>query len=232
MKKTNKLLSKYLHLYKEQVPGEETTGIDNQVQGGAVGVAPAPEAQPEENNLSESEKYVIKILTNAFIFNPKVFDKAKQKYIFSRIKSIKNMINVPISKIIDEVKNLIALDNSLKVESKTSALLRKYIVLTEQSLDATEPQSNDGEVELTNQDNSEQVKDDSNDISLEEIFPLYKELIVKALSHVPTDEELMILKPVVNEFADIDPEKIVVTVKNLLSQSTEDREVEDNLSNA
>ena len=41
----------------------------------------------------------------------------------------------------------------------------------------------------------------------------------------------MILKPVVNEFADTDPEKIVEVIENILNQSLEDREVEDNLSN-
>ena len=42
----------------------------------------------------------------------------------------------------------------------------------------------------------------------------------------------MILKPIVRQFTKTDPEKIVITIKNLLSQSTEDKEVEDNLSNA
>jgi RNA binding exosome subunit len=42
----------------------------------------------------------------------------------------------------------------------------------------------------------------------------------------------MIIKPVVNEFADSDPEKIVEAIQNILSQSLEDKEVEDNLSNA
>jgi hemerythrin len=233
MKKTNNLLSKYLRLYKEQVPGEEVVNADPQTQV-APAADPAPVENSPESNLSENEKYVIKILTNAFIFNPKVFDKDKQKYIYSRIESIKKMINIPISKVIDEVKNIISLDSSLKVESKTIALLRKYIMLTEQSADATEQQSNnnDQNTELAKQANKEQSEGEGNKVSLEEIFPLYKELILKSLKHTPTEEELMILKPVVNEFANVDPEKIVEAIQNLLVQSTEDKEVRDNLSNA
>lgn len=186
------------------------------------------------SNIDENEKYIIKILTNAFIFNPALFDNQKQKYIYNKIDNISRMINVPVSKVVDELKKIIAFDTSLKVESKTNALLSKYIMLIEQPADATEPQSDEtnNDLNLAKQANKEQEAGEGNKLNLEEIFPLYKELIIKALKHTPTEEELMIIKPVVNEFADSDPEKIVEAIQNMLSQSLEDKEVQDNLSNA
>lgn len=189
----------------------------------------------EQSELKEGEKYIIKILTNAFIFNPLLFDKTKQKYIVKRIESIKKMVNVPISKIVDELKNIIALDSSLRVESRTLNLIDSYIFLVEQEADATELQPSNSNKEQSPASEitiNANAADSENDLSLEEIFPLYKELIIKALEHSPTDEELMMIKPIVREFADSDPEKIVEAIQNMLSQSLEDREVEDNLSNA
>ena len=144
------------------------------------------------------------------------------------------MVNVPVSRVVDELKKIIAFDTSLKVESKTIALLSKYIMLIEQPADATEIQPDDStdELNLPKQANIEQETGEGNELNLEEIFPLYKELIIKALKHTPTEDELMIIKPVVNQFADNDPEKIVEAIQNMLSRSLEDKEVQDNLSNA
>jgi hypothetical protein len=144
------------------------------------------------------------------------------------------MVNVPVAKIVDEVKNVIAIDKSLKVESKTLSLLDKYMLLIEQPADATEPLADTQPTQnsSTSQSQEKIIDGEGNNLNLAEIFPLYKELILKALKHAPTDDELMIIKPVVNEFADSDPEKIVETIQNILSQSLEDKEVEDNLSNA
>jgi len=125
------------------------------------------------------------------------------------------------------------MDNSLRVESKTNALLKSYFNLVEQIADGTEPQPDSEEdIQLTNQQVPVEDKKDENNISLEEIFPLYKELMLKSLKHTPTEDELMILKPVADQFGEIDPQKIVTTIKNLLSKSLEDKEVQDNLSNA
>ncbi len=210
MTKTNKIFQRYLGVLEEQVLGTNEPG------------------------LSENEKYIIKILTNAFIFNPAVFSSSQQKYITNKVDSIKKMVNIPIAKVVDEIKKIIALDNSLKVESKTFNLIVDYMMLIEQPADATEPQAADSTSlsDLTKQAEKEQLDGEGNDLNLEEIFPLYKELIIKALNHSPTEEELMIIKPIVNEFADVDPEKIVEAIQNVLSQSLEDKEVEDNLSNA
>jgi hypothetical protein len=54
---------------------------------------------------------------------------------------------------------------------------------------------------------------------------------LQSLAHVPTEEELIILKPVVNEFADSDPEKIVTVIKDLLNQES-DIDIEKDLANA
>jgi hypothetical protein len=216
--KTISLINNYLKLLGEQ----DIEQLDNN-QG------------QFDSNIDENEKYVIKILTNAFIFNPKLFDLQKQKYISTKIDEISRMVNVPISRLIDELKKIIALDRSLKVESKTLNLLNRYMVLAEQPADATEPQSDNESEDLENiskQADKEQSKGEGNNLNLEEIFPLYKELIIKALRHTPTEEELMIIRPIVNEFADTDSEKIVEAIQNMLSQSLEDKEVQDNLSNA
>lgn len=226
MSKTLKTISKYYKLLGEQVPGE---------QQAPTAAAPTPtEPQSQESGLDENEKYVIKILTNAFIFNPALFDKSKQKYIFEKIDQIKGMVNVPVSKIVQEIKKIIAIDRSLRVESKTLSLIKKYLLLIEQPADATEPQGGEQASDLSGSDqsNEQNFDEEDNNLSLAEIFPLYKELILKSLKHIPTEEELMIVKPVVNEFADTDPEKIVEAIQNILSQSLEDKEVEDNLSNA
>lgn len=225
MKKTNIILNKYLRLYLEQGP---EAPVDEQPQGDAASTQP----ETPSNTLPENEKYIIKLLTNAFIFNPKIFDKGKQKLIANKIKTINSFVNVPISKIIDEIKSVLALDRSLKVESKTEKLLKNYFNLVEQIADGTEPQASDKEeIQAPSQQDTAKSKEE-NTLSLEEIFPLYKELILKSLRHAPTEEELMILKPVANQFGEVDPLKIVEAIQNLLSQSLEDKELKDNLSNA
>jgi hypothetical protein len=232
MSKTLQLISKYFSLLGEQAPeGDLAAGIEPAT---ATASAPPAEPQVQVSNIDENEKYIIKILTNAFIFNPTLFNKQKQKYIFNKIDQIKRMVNVPVARIVDEVKSVIAIDRSLKVESKTLSLLAKYMLLIEQPADATEPQADTQPTQnsSTSQSQEKIIDGEGNNLNLAEIFPLYKELILKALKHAPTDDELMIIKPVVNEFADSDPEKIVETIQNILSQSLEDKEVEDNLSNA
>jgi hypothetical protein len=230
MKKTSSLFEKYLRLFNEQEPGEPPANPDQGAPSQEEAPAPAPEPSTE---LDENEKYVIKILTNAFIFNPKLFDRNKQQYIFNSIENIRKTVNVPVATVIGDVKRIINLDNSLRVESKTISTIRRMYMFLEQPADATEPQAGGGK-ETTEQPAapSEQKTSPSAGLNLTEIFPLYKELILKSLSHTPTEEELMILKPVVREFGESDPEKIVDTIQNILSQSLEDKEVQDTLSNA
>ena len=232
MNKVNTLFKKYYRILNEQepaIPEAPAPPADATMPPGPE--APAPEAPmaPEVKPLPENEKYIIKILTNAFIFNPSLFDSNKKKFIENKIEMIKNSINVPVSKMVEEIKSILNLDRSLKVESKTSRLLQKYTNIIEQLADATEPQPGNEEASNKNADTVNAAATDTNKLNLAEIFPLYKELIVQALAHVPTDEELIILKPIVNELGDTDPEKIVKTIKDLLGQES-DKDIEGDLA--
>ena len=226
MSKVNTLFKKYYRILNEQEPTPE--------------VAPSPEAAPAEMTpdpttpeikpLKENEKYIIKILTNAFIFNPSLFNGNKRKYIENKIYNIKKSINIPVAEVVEEIKNILNLDNSLRVESKTLKMIEKFLLVLEQPADATEPQV-DAPTSGTDQPNDSDANQSSGiELNLAEIFPLYKELIIQSLAHIPTDEELIILKPVVNEFASTDPEKIVKTIKDLLGQES-DEDIESDLAN-
>lgn len=238
MNKTNKIFNKYFSLISEQPenpqqPQEDISGAITP-PGGAPAALPAEQEAPVEQ-MDENERYIIKILTNSFIFNPSLFDSNKKKYIVNKIDTLSKSINTPVPSVVNEIKKILALDNSLRVESRTLSLISKYTRLIEQARDATEPQANQGEVSSTKapQTSTQVAAQNGSEykLNLTEIFPLYKELILKSLRHVPTEEELMILKPIVNEFADVDPEKIVSTIQDLLTQSS-DNEIEGVLSNA
>jgi hypothetical protein len=229
MNKVNTLFKKYYRILNEQEPGtpEATAPVPPEAPTPAAPEA-APEApmEPAIKPLPENEKYIIKILTNAFIFNPSLFDSNKKKFIDNKIEIVRKSINVPVSKMVEDIKSILNLDNSLRVESVTLKLLRKYTNLLEQTADATEPQTDTTNISTVN---TADPQGNMNKLNLAEIFPLYKELIVQALAHIPTDEELIILKPIVNEFGDTDPEKIVKTIKDLLNQES-DRDIEGDLS--
>jgi len=223
MNKVDTLFKKYYRILNEQ----EVDPMDPT----AVSTEPEPEVQapsePTVKPISSNEKFVIKILTNAFLFNPEKFSGSKREYINTEINSIKNTVNIPVPELLERIIKLIGLMSGLKItESKTLNAINKYIFLIEQPADATEPQTVD--IQPKNATVKVDVNEPSiNNLNLIEIFDsLYKELIVKALGHVPTEEESMILKPAVSEFADVDPEKIVTVIKDLLSQSS-NKDLED-----
>jgi hypothetical protein len=231
MKKTDKLFERYFQLLNEQEPDPVADPAAEQ---------PAPPV--DGSVIDENQKYMIKVLTHAFIFNPTLFSKDVQTRISNDIKRISKSVNVPIAKTVEEITSIICMDNSLcrdlkgdqklKTESKTLKLINKILVLLEQPADATEPQAEDAaatEQEVAPQPEP-QPEAEPSQLSLEEIFPLYRELIMKALAHTPTDDELMMLKPVVDEFADVDPTKIENFISKTLNQSLQDNELEDNLS--
>lgn len=231
MKKTDKLFERYFQLLNEQEPEPVADPAAEQ---------PAPPTGGPV--IDENQKYMIKVLTHAFIFNPTLFSKDVQTRISNDIKRISKSVNVPIAKTVEEITSIICMDNSLcrdlkgdqklKTESKTLKLINKILVLLEQPADATEPQAEDAaatEQEVVPQPEP-QSETEPSQLSLEEIFPLYRELIMKALAHTPTDDELMMLKPVVDEFADVDPTKIENFISKTLNQSLQDNELEDNLS--
>jgi hypothetical protein len=233
MNKTNKIFNKYFSLISEQPENPQQSQED--ISGAVTPPTPPVEQEAPVEQMDENERYIIKILTNSFIFNPSLFDANKKKYIVNKIDTLSKSINTPVPTVVNEIKKILALDNSLRVESKTLSLISKYNRLIEQARDATEPQADKGEVSSTKapQTSTQVAAQNGSEykLNLTEIFPLYKELILKSLRHVPTEEELMILKPIVNEFADVDPEKIVSTIQDLLTQSS-DNEIEGVLSNA
>lgn len=225
--KTSQLFKKYYKILNEQEPADPTAAPE----ASPADMAPPVEEPEAIKPLNNNEKYVIKILSNAFIFNPTLFDSSKQKFIANKIAEIKKSVNIPVAKTVEEIKSILNLDNSLRVESRTLKLISKYLLVLEQPADATEPQPGNNVPKTSQVGNNQQVKGPDINFNLAEIFPLYKELTLQSLEHVPTDEELMILKPVVNEFADTDPEKIVTTIKDLLGQES-DQDVETYLANA
>lgn len=205
--RTINLIDRFLRLYEqdEQEPQQ------------------APEQEPPANpvdEVDENTKYIIKLLTNAFIFNPNSFDESTRNRILKDIESLKQSINQPVASVVDKIKRILAYDKSLVVESLTISLINRFL---EQVEDATEAPPAEPEAQLA-------PKPSVNKLQLQEVFPRYRDLIVRSLTHEPTDEELSILTTVVDEFADIDPERILVTIQKLLDQTQGDQEVEKGLS--
>ena len=222
--KTDQLFKKYYRILNEQEPATDAAPPE----APPAEMAPPPEAAPTEpviKPMDTNEKIVIKILTNAFIFDKTRFDENKRKYIDNKLVEIQNAINVPVAGIIDEIKKIINLDKSLHIESKTLKLLSKYNLMLEQPADATEPQPGTETGKPTG-DQPTAPTEVINSLNLAEIFPEYKELIIEALNHVPDPEEIITLRTVVREFGETDPEKIVIAIKDLLNLS-EDTSLSD-----
>ena len=219
--KTDQLFKKYYRILNEQEPAAPP-------EAPPAEMSPPPEAaltEPVIKPMDTNEKIVIKILTNAFIFDKTRFDENKRKYIDNKLVEIQNAINVPVAGIIDEIKKIINLDKSLHIESKTLKLLSKYNLMLEQPADATEPQPGTETGKPTG-DQPTAPTEVINSLNLAEIFPEYKELIIEALNHVPDPEEIITLRTVVREFGETDPEKIVIAIKDLLNLS-EDTSLSD-----
>ena len=170
--------------------------------------------QATKPDLSPNEKYIIKLLTNSFIFDPKSkkFNERTQRDIFTKIKDIKNLSSPSLAVIVSKVNNILSYEPGLKVESVVMDLLDRLISIFEQSQDATnltqEPEPYIG--------NTTAPK--VNDINLTEIFPnFYQALLVNALSHTATPAEMNILIDVVDNFAESDPRYIRDTISTLIS---------------
>lgn len=179
--------------------------------------------------VSSNEKYIIKILANALIFNPAKFPDRREN-IFKDIESLRRSPNQPISAIIRKIKNIISLDRSLVIESDTDQLFKHYAELLERnSLDATEPQLDD-EPSI---DNSVEPAADPSievDVDLDEIFPLYQDMILNALSYEPSSRDLMMLRDVINGVGEDDPLNIVDTVQGIMSSRRSEEDVADDLT--
>ena len=230
--KVNNLFKKYYKILNEQEPGDpapDATPMESPPAEMAPPEETAP-AEPEIKPIDNNEKLVIKILTNAFIFDKTHFnnDIAKRKYIDRMLIKILQSVNVPIAKIVEDVVSVINLDRNLSLdkiissntrfkESKTLRLINSYILMFEKPADATEPQAGDNNTQDIPA--NDKPTNSINSLSLSEIFPEYKELIVQALNHVPSPEEIITLRSVVREIGETDPEKIVITIQRLLNFS-------------
>lgn len=210
MKKTTAKLNEYLRLFEQDE-------LDAEMGDQPEDAEPVEQAAPEP--VDENVKYVIKLLTNSFIFDKTKFSQSTQQSVDNLISDIQNDVNQPVASIIGKVKRVLSLDSNLRVESIVVSTMDSYISLYENA-DATNMQSG----------TSEARGEPINAASISEIFPMYQKLIVSALQHTPTAEELSILDPVIEEFADTDPTKIKEAITQLLSQSGIDTEVESNLN--
>ena len=173
------------------------------------------DATPTDSNLSPNEKYIIKLLTNSFIFNPKSkkFNDRIQRDIFTKISSIKDLSSPSLAAVVSRVNNILSYEPSLKVESAVINLLNRLITVFEQSSDATSLEQ-EAEPVISNASAAPEV----NDINLSEIFPTYyQELLINALSHTPTTEEMNTLIDVVDKFSESDPRYIRDVLATLIS---------------
>jgi hypothetical protein len=228
MKKTNQIFNKLFKLL-EQTPVPGNMGVDQQP---ASTNFPAQPTNPKDE-VSENKKYILKILTNAFIFNPKSFkSESMRSRIAAKIKEIESMETAAPAQVISKILKIIDMDPTLKIESKTLNLLKNYMLFIEQpqndsiSNDATDlPVSDDLDAETTEDR-------DTLNLNLAEIFPLYKSLIIKALKHSPTEDELMILEPVINSLHNTDPEAIKETIQKILKQAKKDADLKNKLNKA
>jgi hypothetical protein len=241
--KTQKLINKTLRLLREQEPGAEPSNAQPPA-------APVPTEGPADVEVDEREKSLALALALAFIFNPA---RTKQEMLIkTQTDKINSSANITIPEIIDTLGEIVCLDinlcrrfreafpgnnTALKKESKTIQLLNKYKLLFEQDLDATEPQSTAqtddtaGEAQDDGTQNNN-TPEEKTELSLDEIFPLYRDLLTKAVLYVPTDDELFMVNQVVKQFADSDPLRVIETVKNILRLAEEgsDDSLEQDLS--
>jgi hypothetical protein len=243
MRKTEEKLNNLLRMFREADEDQQPPSDD-------VSQPPqeAPEPPKEEapaSKVSQSEKEIIDLLARSFLFNPTNFP-AQKSQIESAINSIRTSVNVPIPTVIDNIEDIVSLNVNLRkkpimsklinnLEARAIKIFGNISILSEKLRDATEPQAGDqGEkaVEPGQKVGGEAkpVENSEFKLDLQEIFPMYQALISKALYHVPSEEEIINLQAVVDEFTDLDPKKIVTTIKNMLSQSLEDTEVETDLA--
>ena len=104
-------------------------------------------------------------------------------------------------------------------------MLEKYALFIEQPDDATEPQAGTDKKEI-----KLDGTDSENEVDLSEIFPLYQSLILKALKHKPSDQELLSIDDITSEMADVDPKNIVDSIELMLGLSSSDASLRDTLS--
>jgi len=248
MRKTEAKLNKLLRMFNEADEDQQPAGgyPSQPPQDDAQGPpqdAPPPEPPKEEapaQKMTQNEKEIIDLLARAFIFNPEDFPERRGQ-IDRAIDNINSSVNVPIPTIVDSIEDIVSLNANLRkksgvgklinnLESRANKLFKGIKLLSEELKDATEPQIDDKAGKAAPGAPQEQEDNPEFKLDLQEIFPMYRALIAKALRHSPTEDEIINLQAVVDEFTDLDPKKIVTTIKNMLSQSLEDKEVEQDLA--
>ena len=242
MRKTEAKLNKLLRVFKEADDDQQPTGE------GAPDPSQTPPPEPPKKespaqSVTQNEKEIIDLLARSFIFNPEDFPE-RRSYIDRAIANIGTSVNIPIPTTVDAIEDIVSLNVNLRkrpgvgklinnLESRASKLFKGIKMLSEELKDATEPQIDDkssGKARGVSQPKASQEVNSEFKLDLQEIFPMYRALIAKALRHTPTEDEIINLQAVVDEFTNSDPKKIVTTIKNMLSQSLEDKEVEQDLA--
>lgn len=246
--KTARLIEKYFHLLNEQEPLVSDELIDQDTEQEAAAEEPKEERAPKP--VDKRKQSLTIALALAFIFDPTRYnqDPSKKQFIESRIKTIQENTGLTIPEIIDSIGDIVCLDTnlcekfrkyfpdiktSINFESKTETFISRILLTLEQELDATEPQ-----VE-TKQDAGETKSKQpvlqlstGPALNLDEIFPLYRDLLVTSVEHAPESDELFMVDQAVNEFIDVDPDRVVEIIKNILriTPAVDDNDVENALS--
>jgi hypothetical protein len=218
MYKTLKIISNYWNLIQEQSPSDMETVDDTG-------------DEPVKNNNDQNKKEIINILKNAFIFDKTKWGPSKQNYIQSRIKLLKRPSTD--GNIVNQIYDLVSIINidpelQLNLESKTLFIFNKYGLLQEQLKDATEPNIDD----TTQQpviDNKEVSSPRTISLKLNEIFPLYNDLIIRALDYKPSEEELIMLDDIISS-SEGNPNLVRDGIEKILRSKKEQKDLENDLA--
>lgn len=213
--KTLRLIENYIRYVTESVEDE---AVDVPVDS-------------ESREIGSNERYIIKILTNALIFNPLKFLDQRET-ILNDIENIRVSPDNSIASIISRIKSIIALDKSLVIEGSTGQLFKYYTELLERnSLDATEPQQDTVPTSIVD-DSPTETSDPSLeiDVDLDEIFPLYQDMILNALSYEPSSRDLIMLRDVVNGIGEVDPLSIIDTIQGIMNSRRSEEDIADDLT--
>lgn len=187
--------------------------------------------ESESREIGSNERYIIKILTNALIFNPLKFPDQRET-ILNDIENIRVSPGNSIASIISRIKSIIALDRSLVIEGSTGQLFIYYTELLERSsLDATEPQQETAPSSIVD-DSPTETSDPSLeiDVDLDEIFPLYQDMILNAMSYEPSSRDLIMLRDVVNGIGESDPLSIIDTIQGIMNSRRSEEDIADDLT--
>ena len=234
MNNLNKLFEKYYRILNEQEPqaGDSPTATDDQQQVVDEPVDQDNQQPPEpEIMVTPGEKYIINILVSAFCFDKSKLTKPQLIEVRNLTSKINNLKGSSITTSIDLIKQILKLQpNTVVREFKTLNLIKRHILIIDQSLDATDLNTSqptntaDQSPEIT--DNRPEV----GELELARLWPQYSDLIISAIEHIPTVSDFLILRPSINKFIEEDPLELVTVIKDLLTfRSSEVTDKQDKL---